>query len=137
MIELKEVTKQFDDFKVLDKISLTIPKGAAFGLLGSNGAGKSTMMKVLTGVYQMDAGEILLDGKPVQIHNTRDAQALGKQTGMDARRGKLTWPGLHGPEAARREAESQTKRALAALEAFGEDGAFLHALAVRMLGRDR
>ena len=66
-----------------------------------------------------------------------DAQALGKQTGMDARRGKLTWPGLHGPEAARREAESQTKRALAALEAFGEDGAFLHALAVRMLGRDR
>ena len=44
MIELKEVTKQFDDFKVLDKISLTIPKGAAFGLLGSNGAGKSTAL---------------------------------------------------------------------------------------------
>lgn len=40
MIELKEVTKQFDDFKVLDKISLTIPKGAAFGLLGSNGRRK-------------------------------------------------------------------------------------------------
>ena len=54
-----------------------IARGEVHALVGENGAGKSTMMKVLTGVYQMDAGEILLDGKPVQIHNTRDAQALG------------------------------------------------------------
>ena len=58
MIELKEVTKQFDDFKVLDKISLTIPKGAAFGLLGSNGAGKSTILRLISGIYSAEEGEV-------------------------------------------------------------------------------
>ena len=57
MIELKEVTKQFDDFKVLDKISLTIPKGAAFGLLGSNGAGKSTILRLISGIYSAEEAE--------------------------------------------------------------------------------
>ena len=58
MIELKEVTKQFDDFKVLDKISLTIPKGAAFGLLGSNGAGKSTILRLISGIYSAEEGAV-------------------------------------------------------------------------------
>ena len=60
MIELKEVTKQFDDFKVLDKISLTIPKGAAFGLLGSNGAGKSTILRLISGILLWKSLKIII-----------------------------------------------------------------------------
>lgn len=65
MIELKGVTKQFDDFKVLDKIDLTIPKGTAFGLLGSNGAGKSTILRLISGIYSPEGGEVCTDGEKV------------------------------------------------------------------------
>lgn len=65
MIELKGVVKKFDDFQVLDGIDLTIPEGTAFGLLGSNGAGKSTILRLLTGIYKADGGEIRVDGEKV------------------------------------------------------------------------
>lgn len=65
MIELKGVTKQFDEFKVLDKIDLTIPKGTAFGLLGSNGAGKSTILRLISGIYSPEEGEVCTDGEKV------------------------------------------------------------------------
>jgi len=50
------------------------------GLVGGNGAGKSTLMKVLSGAYHRDAGDILINGKPVVINNPRDAKALGIET---------------------------------------------------------
>lgn len=62
MLELKEVTKRFDDFKALEKINLTIPKGTAFGLLGSNGAGKSTILRLISGIYSPENGEVTADG---------------------------------------------------------------------------
>ncbi len=65
MIELKDTTKQFDDFRVLDKINLTIPKGTAFGLLGSNGAGKSTILRLIAGIYSPDEGEVTADGMKI------------------------------------------------------------------------
>lgn len=65
MIELKGVTKKFDDFTALDNVDLIIPDGCAFGMLGSNGAGKSTILRLLTGIYSTDGGEVLIDGKPV------------------------------------------------------------------------
>ena len=52
MIELKGLTKKFDSFNVLDNIDLTISKGTAFGLLGSNGAGYSTIMRLISGIYR-------------------------------------------------------------------------------------
>lgn len=64
MIELKNVTKQFEDFKALDNIDLTIPKGTAFGLLGSNGAGKSTILRLISGIYSAEGGTVTIeDGK--------------------------------------------------------------------------
>ena len=65
MIELKNVRMCFDDFNALDGVDLTIPEGTAFGLLGSNGAGKSTILRLLSGVYKQTEGEVLIDGKPV------------------------------------------------------------------------
>lgn len=65
MIELKGVTKNFDNFKVLENINLTIPKGSAFGLLGSNGAGKSTILRLLSGIYKAEDGNVLVDGEEV------------------------------------------------------------------------
>ena len=65
MIELKGVTKNFDNFKVLENIDLTIPKGSALGLLGSNGAGKSTILRLLSGIYKAEGGNVLIDGEEV------------------------------------------------------------------------
>lgn len=65
MIELKNVTKGFDNFKVLDGIDLEVRKGTAFGLLGSNGAGKSTILRLLSGIYKQESGEVLVDGESV------------------------------------------------------------------------
>lgn len=62
MIELNNVIKKFDDFTVLNDINLTIPTGTAFGLLGSNGAGKSTILRLLCGVYNQESGSVSIDG---------------------------------------------------------------------------
>jgi ABC-2 type transport system ATP-binding protein len=63
MIELSNVFKRFDDFTVLDNVNLTIPSGTAFGLLGSNGAGKSTILRLLCGIYTEDEGTVSIDGE--------------------------------------------------------------------------
>ncbi|MDY4414776.1 MAG: ATP-binding cassette domain-containing protein, partial [Ruminococcus sp.] len=65
MIEFKNVTKKFDDFTALDNVSFKIEKGTAYGLLGSNGAGKSTILRLLSGIYIQDSGEVTIDGKKV------------------------------------------------------------------------
>lgn len=65
MMTLKNVTKNFDRFHALDGIDLEIPTGTAFGLLGSNGAGKSTILRLFSGIYKADAGEVSIDGEPV------------------------------------------------------------------------
>lgn len=65
MIELKGVTKRFDSFTALDNVDLTVETGTAFGLLGSNGAGKSTILRLLSGIYRQEGGEVLIDGSEV------------------------------------------------------------------------
>lgn len=65
MIEVKNAVMQFDGFRALDGVSLSIPEGCAYGLLGSNGAGKSTMLRLLSGIYRADGGEIRIDGEEI------------------------------------------------------------------------
>lgn len=65
MIRLNGVTKTFGDFTALDNVDLLIPKGTSFGLLGSNGAGKSTILRLLSGIYSKDSGEVMIDGEEV------------------------------------------------------------------------
>jgi len=77
LLEMRNIQKSFPGVHALDDCRFELEAGEVHALVGENGAGKSTMMKVLTGVYTKDSGEILIDGKPVEIQNTRDAQALG------------------------------------------------------------
>ncbi|MGN0638387.1 MAG: ABC transporter ATP-binding protein [Huintestinicola sp.] len=65
MIKLTGVTKKFGDFTALDGIDLMIPKGTSFGLLGSNGAGKSTILRLLSGIYSKDGGSVRIDDEEV------------------------------------------------------------------------
>lgn len=65
MIELKNTVKKFDSYTALDGVDLKIEKGTAFGLLGSNGAGKSTILRLLSGIYKQESGDVLIDGDSV------------------------------------------------------------------------
>ena len=65
ILELKHIEKSFGQKHVLKGISFTAEGGKAFGLLGRNGAGKTTSIRILMGVFPADCGEVLLDGKPI------------------------------------------------------------------------
>ena len=76
-LELKGITKRFGTLVANDAIDLVVESGEIHSLLGENGAGKSTLMNVLYGLYKADAGQILLDGKPVEFQGPGDAMAAG------------------------------------------------------------
>ena len=76
MLEMKNVTKTFGNFKALDDLTRTVPAGAVYGLVGPNGAGKSTAIRHLTGVYRPDCGEIRMDGEPV-YENPKQTMRMG------------------------------------------------------------
>ena len=65
MINATHVTKKFGELIALDDVGLTVETGSIFGLVGSNGAGKSTFMRLLSGVYRLDGGSISIDGRDI------------------------------------------------------------------------
>ncbi|MBQ4451579.1 MAG: sugar ABC transporter ATP-binding protein [Clostridia bacterium] len=69
ILEMKHITKIFPGVKALDGVSFDLRAGEIHAIVGENGAGKSTFIKVLTGVHQPDGGEIILDGKPLVMAN--------------------------------------------------------------------
>ena len=77
VLELKGVTKIFPGVKALNQVHFSLKKGEVHALMGENGAGKSTFIKVITGVHRADEGEIILDGKKTEFKGPRDAQAAG------------------------------------------------------------
>src|SRR5262249_45770509 len=79
-LELRALTKRFPGVMALDSASLTVQRGEIHAIIGQNGAGKSTMINVLSGMLQADAGEIVLDGTRVAITSTREAIARGVPT---------------------------------------------------------
>ena len=72
-VVIEHLYKRFGDFVAVNDVNLRVGKGEIFGFLGPNGAGKSTLMKILGGVERRDAGDVLLDGKPVEITSPREA----------------------------------------------------------------
>lgn len=78
MLELKEITKDFGgNVLANDKVSISVRRGTIHAIVGENGAGKTTAMRIAYGFYTADSGEILLDGKPVNIRCPHDAISLG------------------------------------------------------------
>ena len=77
ILELKGVSKYFPGVKALDNVHFQLKPGEIHALMGENGAGKSTFIKVITGVHIPEEGEIYFNGEKVSFKNTREAQALG------------------------------------------------------------
>ena len=77
VLSIRNMSKSFGRNRVLDHINLDLKKGTVMGLMGENGAGKSTMMKCLFGTYQKDEGKITLDGREVSFSGPKDALENG------------------------------------------------------------
>src|SRR5438874_13133657 len=77
MLELRNITKQFGTVLANDRVSFKVPTGTIHAIVGENGAGKSTAMRITYGFYRADDGEILVDGKVQSIQTPHDAIALG------------------------------------------------------------
>ena len=77
ILSIRGMSKSFGRNRVLDHINLDVKRGTVMGLMGENGAGKSTMMKCLFGTYQKDEGNIYLDGKEVNFSGPKDALENG------------------------------------------------------------
>jgi simple sugar transport system ATP-binding protein len=80
LIEARSLTKFFGSVIALYDVSLLVRSGEVLCLLGDNGAGKSTLIKTLSGVHPPDAGEMLVDGEPVEFTSPRDALQRGIAT---------------------------------------------------------
>ena len=77
VLEIKNLSKSFGKNRVLEGINLTVEEGTVCGLMGENGAGKSTMMKCLFGIYEKDEGQINLFGHPVEFKGPKEALENG------------------------------------------------------------
>ncbi|HET9468313.1 MAG TPA: ABC transporter ATP-binding protein [Vicinamibacterales bacterium] len=77
MLSLRNITKRFGGVLANDHVNITVDPGTIHAIVGENGAGKSTAMRIAYGFYTADSGEIVIDGQPQAIHRPLDAIALG------------------------------------------------------------
>lgn len=80
LVEMRGIDKRFGRIKALSGVDFEVRDNEIMGLVGDNGAGKSTLIKTLVGIHQPDAGEILINGEPVQIDSPKDAHKYGIAT---------------------------------------------------------
>ncbi|MBN2028491.1 MAG: ABC transporter ATP-binding protein [Actinobacteria bacterium] len=90
MISIRDISKEFDGVRALDKVTLSVMKGETFGVIGPNGAGKTTLIRILTGQITPSGGEILLDGEPVNPIESRYRLRVGLVPQEPALYGRLT-----------------------------------------------
>ena len=77
LLEINNISKSFPGVKALDDVSMNLRAGSIHSLMGENGAGKSSLMKCLFGIYHADSGEFILDGKKVSFSNPKQAMESG------------------------------------------------------------
>jgi ABC-type sugar transport system ATPase subunit len=77
VLEARGISKRFGGIQALDSVDFTLHAGEVMALAGENGAGKSTLIKILAGAHQRDAGEIRIDGQPVEVHSPEESERLG------------------------------------------------------------
>ncbi len=80
LVEMKNISLSFGGIHAVDDVSVDLHPGEVVGVLGHNGAGKSCLMKILSGAYRRDGGEILINGEPATINNPRDARRYNIET---------------------------------------------------------
>jgi ABC-type sugar transport system ATPase subunit len=80
LLRLRGISKHFGAVRALTDVDLDIPEGQVTALVGDNGAGKSVLIKCISGIHAPDGGEMWWDGQPVRLHTPRDAAALGIET---------------------------------------------------------
>jgi len=77
IVEMHSIEKSFGPVRALSDVHLTLMPGEVLGLVGDNSAGKSTLMKIMTGAYQRDSGDVLVDGAPVNFKSPHESRDLG------------------------------------------------------------
>lgn len=77
LLEAKNVEKRFGAIQALRGVSLYLNRGEVLGIIGDNGAGKSTFLKILSGAVVLDRGQLYLEGRPVTFQSPQDARQLG------------------------------------------------------------
>lgn len=82
ILELRGVRKTYGDFVAVSGLDLRVPRGAVYGVLGPNGAGKSTTIRMIMNIYLPDAGQILLNGKPLDRSATDRVAYLPEERGL-------------------------------------------------------
>jgi D-xylose transport system ATP-binding protein len=80
LVELRDMQKSFGGIKAVDHVTIDLYPGEVVGVLGHNGAGKSVLMKMLSGAIQRDGGQILINGEEAIINNPRDARRYNIET---------------------------------------------------------
>jgi D-xylose transport system ATP-binding protein len=80
LVELRNIRVAFGGVHAVEDVTVDLFAGEVVGLVGGNGAGKSTLIRTLSGAHPADSGQILIDGKPVDIKNPRDAKVYGIET---------------------------------------------------------
>lgn len=79
-LQLRDIEKRYGQVSALSGVNVTANAGEVTALVGDNGAGKSTLIKAIAGVHRIDAGQILLDGEPIELTSPRDATEYGIET---------------------------------------------------------
>jgi ABC-2 type transport system ATP-binding protein len=82
ILELQHLSKRYGDYLAVDDLSMVVPRGAVYGLLGPNGAGKTTTIRMIMRIIAPDAGEVLLDGRPVDDDRRRLIGYLPEERGL-------------------------------------------------------
>ncbi|MDT7540744.1 MAG: ral nucleoside transport system ATP-binding protein, partial [Acidobacteriota bacterium] len=77
MLELRDISKRFGDVLANDRVSIKVATGTIHAIVGENGAGKSTAMRIAYGFYTADSGEIIIDGESRAVNTPHDAIRLG------------------------------------------------------------
>lgn len=111
MIELSDITRNFGERRVLDRVSFTVAGGRMTGFVGGNGAGKTTTMRIILGVLSANAGEVRLHGRPVTAEDRASFGYMPEERGLYPKMKvleQLVYLGrLHGMPASRAKASAQ------------------------------
>lgn len=89
MIEIVKVSKAFNNYKVLDKLSLSVEKGSTCVIIGRSGCGKSVLLKHIIGIMRPDSGKIVVNGKDISRLNEKELNAIRMKIGMVFQGGAL------------------------------------------------